>query len=175
MGNEDYRKAYESAAKELNDLLEQQEKAESRIMALRKTMNTLSTLCQQEGIDLSRIDQIYSRLLKVVESSLTDDIHRIISNADEPLTTSEVREQLNELGGSLAEHRNPLASIHAILNRLEENGRVFETVKAGRKAWRPKFFRNLDSQVKYGNAERTAKPGDIAAPEEDSSPIRNKF
>ena len=149
MGNEHYRKAYESAAKELDGLLEQQEKTESRIMALRKTMNNLSTLCQQEGIDLSRIDQAYGRLLEIVESSLTDDIYRIISNAEQPLTTSEVRKELNELGGSLAEHRNPLASINAILNRLEESGRVKETVKDGRKAWRPKYFKNLTAQVKH--------------------------
>ena len=120
-------------------------------MALRKTMNNLSTLCQQEGIDLSEIDKLYGRLLRVVERSLTDDIFKIISNATEPLTTSEVRAELNELGGSLAEHRNPLASINAILNRLEESGRVIETVKNGRKAWRPKFFRDLRTQVKYAD------------------------
>ena len=36
----------------------------------------------------------------------------------------------------MAEHRNPLASINAILNRLAESRRVEETVKDGRKAWR---------------------------------------
>lgn len=143
MANETYRNAYESAAKELNGLLEQQEKTEDRIMALRKTMNSLSTLCQQEGIDLSGIDKFYGRLFNLVESSLTNDIYKIISNANEPLTTSEVRAELNELGGSLAEHRNPLASINAILNRLEESSKVEETVKNGRKAWRPKHYRTL--------------------------------
>jgi len=149
MGNEQYRKAYESAAKELNGLLEQQEKIESRIMALRKTMNSLSTLCQQEGVDLSDIDEGFGHVLRMVETSLTDDIYKIISNAKEPLTTSEVRAELNELGGSLAEHRNPLASINAILNRLEESGKVKETIKDGRKAWRPKFFKSLPLQIKY--------------------------
>jgi hypothetical protein len=135
MGNEDYRKAYESAAMELEQILQWMEKGEERVMALRKTMNVLSTLCQQEGVDISEIDRGYGHVLRMMESTLTNDIFKIVSASNSPLTTSEVREQLKELGGSIAEHRNPLASINAILNRLAESGRVEETVKDGRKAW----------------------------------------
>lgn len=140
MGNEDYRKAYQSAASELEKLLQEQEKTEERIMTLRKTMNVLSTLCQQEGIDTTEIDKRFAALYNMIEYSLTHDIFKIISGSTEPLTTSEVREQLKELGGSLAEHRNPLASINAILNRLTEQGKVEETLKDGRKAWKPKMI-----------------------------------
>jgi predicted nuclease with TOPRIM domain len=135
MGNEDYRKAYKTAADELENLLAQQEQTEERILALRKTLNVLSTLCQQAGLNTGDLDKRYARLEKAIESSLTDDIWRIVSAAREPLTTGEVREELNELGGSLAEQSNPLATISSILNRLAESGRVHETVKDGKKAW----------------------------------------
>jgi hypothetical protein len=135
MGNEDYRKAYESAAKELDEILQWMEKGEERVMALRKTMNVLSTLCQQEGVDISEIDRGYGHVLRMMESTLTDDIFKIVSASNFPLTTTEVREQLKELSRIMTDHRNPLASINAILNRLAESGRVEETVKDGRKAW----------------------------------------
>ena len=135
MGNENYRKAYKTAADELENLLAQQEQTEERILALRKTLNVLSTLCQQAGLNTDDLDKRYARLEKTIESSLTDDICRIVSAAHEPLTTGEVREELNKLGESLAEQSNPLATISSILNRLAESDRVHETVKNGKKAW----------------------------------------
>lgn len=135
MGNEDYRKAYKTAADELEKLLAQQEQVEERILALRKTLNVLATLCQQEGLNTSELDQKFATLEKAIRSSLTDDIFGIVSAARVPLTTADVRQELNKLGGSLAEHSNPLATISSILSRLAENGRLHETVKDGKKAW----------------------------------------
>jgi hypothetical protein len=134
MPNEEYRRAYGVAAKELEELLGKQDEIEGRILALRKTLNVLYALCQQEG-DTDDLDKIFARLDKWIQSSLTDDIFKIISGARQPLTTAEVRDELNKLGGSLAEQSNPLATISSILNRLHESGRVHETVKNGKKAW----------------------------------------
>jgi hypothetical protein len=135
MGNENYRRAYRTAADELEALLAQQDQIEERILSLRKTLNVLSTLCQQDGLDTGDLDKKFASLEKAIESSLTDDIFQIISAARVPLTTAEVRDELNKLGGSLAEQSNPLATISSILNRLHESGRVHETVKNGKKAW----------------------------------------
>jgi hypothetical protein len=135
MGNENYRNAYETAASELEALLADQEKRENRILALRRTLNVLSTLCQQEGIDTTDLDRRYAELMKIVEGSLTNDIFKIVTSSPTTLTASEIREELNKLGASLAEQSNPLATIHAILNRLVESNRVNETTKDGKKAW----------------------------------------
>ena len=135
MGNENYRKAYETAASELEALLADQEKRENRIMALRKTLNVLSTLCQQDGIDTSDLDQRYARLMQIVEGSVTSDILRIVKSSATALTAPEIREELNKLGGSMAENSNPLATIHAMLNRLVESGKIREDLKDGKKAW----------------------------------------
>ena len=156
MGNEDYRKAYKTAADELEQVLAQQEQIEERVLALRKTLNVLSTLCQQEGLNTGDLDRRYAELDKRIESSLTNDIYRIVSAARKPLTTGEVREELNKLGGSLAEHSNPLATIHAILNRLVESGRAHETVKDGKKAW--------ERMSRMSEAFRKARSGGVTPP-----------
>jgi hypothetical protein len=135
-GNQQYRKAYEAAASELEEILIGQEKAEQRILALRKTMNALATLCEQEGINTSDLDAKYAWLTRMVRGSLTEDILKIINATRVPLTTGDIRAELNKLGGSLAEQSNPLATINAVASRLADAGQVKETVKDGRKAWR---------------------------------------
>lgn len=128
--------AYETAAKELESLLKEQERIEERILSLRKTMNALATLISQHGEkNKDFIDHAGARLREIIDTSLTDDIHKIVAAATQPLTASEIRSELKELGNSLAEQSNPLATIYAILNRLSESGRVKETVKDGKKAW----------------------------------------
>jgi|SRR5271157_5167189 len=136
MANDTYRKAYEAAASELNALLVEQEGIEERILSLRKTMNALSTLIsQQGGKDKDLMDRAAAQLREVIDVSLTDDIHRILVAAKRPLTATEIRTELKELGDGLAEQSNPLATIHAIASRLVESGRAIETLKDGRKAW----------------------------------------
>lgn len=137
MTNKTYHEAYKQAATELEDLLNQQSQIEERILALRKTMNSLAILISQhEGKDKNFADFANARMRELIDSTLTDDIRRIIATSSDSFTTSDVREELNKLGGSLAEHSNPLATINAILNRLAEQGYARETVKDGRKAWK---------------------------------------
>jgi len=136
MANQPYREAYDIAAKELDALLVEQERIEERILSLRKTMNALATLISQHGgKDKDFLDYAGAHLREVIDTSLTEDIHKIVATATQPLTASEVRAELKELGNGLAEQSNPLATIYAILNRLAESGRAHETVKDGKKAW----------------------------------------
>jgi hypothetical protein len=134
--NQTYREAYDTAAKELESLLVEQERIEERILSLRKTMNALATLISQhEGKDKNFMDYAEARLRQTIDTSLTDDILQIVTASKHPLTASEIRDELKQLGGGLIEHSNPLATIHAITARLSESGRVHETVKDGKKAW----------------------------------------
>jgi len=135
--NTSFHAAYAAAASELESLLTEQDRIEERILALRKTMNALATLISQhEGIDKDFFDYATAWMREVVDTSVTQDILRVINASAEPLTASEIRAELNELGGSMAEQSNPLATIHAVLNRLAESGRAQETIKHnGKKAW----------------------------------------
>jgi hypothetical protein len=132
---DDYRKTYEVAAAELESLLIEQERIEERIFSLRKTLNVLSELIQQQEGSTDFTDRESAKLRKLFDTSITSDIEKVVSLASQPLTTSEIREELNKLGSLALSHSNPLATINAILNRLNESGRVKETVKNGRKAW----------------------------------------
>jgi hypothetical protein len=128
--------AYMTAANELESLLSDQERIEERILSLRKTMNALATLISQyDKKDEDFMAYAAGRLRNLIDTSLTDDIHKIVSASPHALIASEIREEIKELGNSLAENSNPLATIYAILNRLSESGRVKETTKDGKKAW----------------------------------------
>ena len=73
-----------------------------------------------------------------MDRTITDDIRQIMNASNEPLTTSDIRVDLETLGYEFVEQKNPLATINAILNRLIEQGYVTETTKNGRKAWQRK-------------------------------------
>ena len=160
MENKAFRDAYRAAANELEGLLKQQDSIEERILSLRKTMNALATLISQhEGEDKNFLDYAGATLRGLIDTSLTRDIHRIVAAAKQPLTASEIRTELNELGGSLAEHSNPLATIHAILNRLSESGRAKETIKDGKKAWVAyRTFAEIIAQSKNSVKDETERP-----------------
>ena len=134
MANESFFKAYKDAAKELESLVTEQERIEKRILSLRKTMNALETVISQLP-EAGNIGDMARASLILGETSLTDDIAHIIATTRVPLTASEIKTQLTELGVNIAEHSNPLATIHSILGRLTESGRAHETVRNGKKAW----------------------------------------
>jgi len=134
--NKSFLEAYGDAASELESLLQEQDRIEVRILALRKTMNALAILITlSEGKDKKIIDDVTAWLRDTFDSSITENIARVINASGQPLTASEIRDELKELGDSLAQHSNPLATIHAILGRLSGSGRVNETLKDGKKAW----------------------------------------
>jgi hypothetical protein len=136
MANKDYRKAYESAAKELETLLQDKKRIDGRILSLRKTMNVLSTLIEESGDDGKWLD-LSLRVLEEVEPSLTDDILAAINRSTQPMTTTDVLNELKKVNRAVITHKNPLATINAVLKRLEEQGKVDEVEKDGRKAWQP--------------------------------------
>lgn len=135
MTNQEYRSALDAALRELETLIILEEKLRDRMLALRKTINVLSTLCEGDGADWA--DQASEHVLKVIHSTISDDILKVVTASLLPLTTTEIREELNKLGGSLAEQKNPLATINAVLNRLEDQGKVKQTLKGDRRAWSP--------------------------------------
>lgn len=135
MANASFFRAYKDAATEMESLLAEQERIEERILSLRKTMNALATVISQLPEKGNVTDIAGAAVLRMRETSLTDDILHIVATAKTPLTAKEIRTELTEIGVNISEHSNPLATIHAIVGRLTESGRVHETVKDGKKAW----------------------------------------
>jgi hypothetical protein len=149
MANESYQQAYEAAASELEGLLQEQSRIEARVLDLRKTMSALAYLITaSDPKDKSFSDYADGRLRELVDTSITADIRRILAASDSAFTTSELRDELNKLGGSLAEHSNPLATINAVLHRLTEQTFAVETLKDGRKAWKRHPVQKLGAKLR---------------------------
>src|ERR1700733_2172640 len=134
MTNQDYRNALEVAVAELEGLLEMQEETASRILSLRKTVNALSVLCEEDGEEMDWRQKASQRLTEALESSVTEDILSVVMASTFPMSTTAINNELEKIG-TLAAHKNPLATINAVLNRLKEQGKVRIVDSDGKKLW----------------------------------------
>ncbi len=121
MTKSDYQRAYDAAEHELTDLLQVQELIEKRILTLRQNLSSLAALCKQDDADFE--PGILSGTL-IDRMGITTDILAIVNRESAGLSPAEVRDQLKELGYDLSKYQNPLATVHVVLNRLEEAGRI---------------------------------------------------
>jgi hypothetical protein len=134
MTDKDYRKALDSAVQELETILEMQELTASRILSLRKTVNALSVLCEEAGEVADWRQHASQRLKDALDSSITEDILSVVYAHSMPMSTTEIMNELEKIG-TLDEHKNPLATINAVLNRLKEQGKVKDMDYRGKKKW----------------------------------------
>ena len=93
----DYRALYDNAIRELARL-------EAEAAALRQTIAALAPLVGEPS-----------------STRLTDAIRSILAKAEEPLSASEIRDQLAGMGFDMRSYSNPLATIHTVLRRLIES------------------------------------------------------
>jgi|SRR5208282_2404888 len=147
MTDQDYRKALESAVQELEALLEVQEDTASRILSLRKTVNALSVLCEESGESADWRKHASQRLRDALESSITEDILSAVHAHSMPMSTTEIKNELEKIG-TLDEHKNPLATINAVLNRLKEQGKVMDVESGGKRKWMRKIATPVRARTK---------------------------
>jgi aspartokinase len=93
----DYRALYDNAISELARL-------EAEAAALRQTIAAIAPLVNESA-----------------PSGLTDAIRAILAKAGEPLSASDIRDRLADMGFDMKSYSNPLATIHTILRRLTES------------------------------------------------------
>ncbi len=134
MTSSDYHKTLIFAVAELEGLLEEQENIASRILSLRKTINALSVLCEEEGEGADWRKNASQRLKDALDSSITEDILNVVYAHAMPMSTTAIKNELEKIG-TLEEHKNPLATINAVLNRLKEQGKVRDIESQGKKRW----------------------------------------
>jgi len=131
----DYRKAYEAARRELAELIVAQEQGQRRIVVLRRSMERLSDLCEDQGVGVGPSAEA-SYLLK--HSSLPDEV-RMLLQASYPLfeRPNTIMEEVKQLGRDLSKYDNPQAAIQTILQRMAASGEAEEvTNNEGKKAYR---------------------------------------
>jgi len=132
----DYRKVYEHARQELADLLQKQLETEQRIVVVRKSLETLAALCEDEGIEIeTSVEAAY--LLE--NTNLADEIRHILVGAwPGYLKPNRVKANLEQLGWDLRQYKNPQATIHMVMKRMAESGSVQEGISPedGKKLYR---------------------------------------
>jgi hypothetical protein len=121
----DYKRAYEAAREELSDLLAQQEKIEKRLVLVRQSLQTLATLCENEGV---QIEPSAEAAYFLENSPLAVEIRRIMgaSHYDKSFRPSEIKSELERLGHDLSQYQNPQSTIHMVLKRLADSEEIQE-------------------------------------------------
>lgn len=125
----DYKAWYAAAKEELEKL--QQERAaleqkradyDKQIAALTWTVNGLAPLVGEEPLPPP------PGAVPIPPAGITDSIREVLNQAEKPLSASEIRDQLRDLGFDTASYSNVLATIHTILRRLREAGEIESSV-----------------------------------------------
>lgn len=120
----DYRKAYETAQRELAELLQIQDGIEKRIVLVRQNVQSLKELCDSEEIKIPTSQEAEWLL---ATSGLPDEIVNILkARYPDELRATDIRHQLEKLGHDLDGYTNPLATIHMVIKRLLEANRIRE-------------------------------------------------
>jgi hypothetical protein len=131
----DYLRAYESAKRELAELIVAQEQGQRKMLVLRKSMDALSALCESGGVEVGA--SVQANYLNS-HFSLPDEV-RMLLQASYPLfeRPNTIMEQVKQLGRDLSKYDNPQAAIQTILQRMVSSEEAEEaTNREGKKAYR---------------------------------------
>lgn len=136
VSSSDYSRAYETAKLELAELIFAEERLARRKVELRKTIEILGSLCENEQIEVNPSPQA-AYLLE--HSSLADEIRQVLrSKYPDWLRPLQIKNELEKLGHDFGEHPNPQATIQMVLKRMaeSESKEAEESIQDGKKAYR---------------------------------------
>jgi len=143
-----------AAHEELRQLMRQRAEIMKRIGTLKQTISGLANLFGDDilGEDLL---ELVDRKTGGRQPGFTKACRMVLMEAGRPLAVREVCEQIQQrLPAVLLRHKDPLASVTTVLNRLVEYGEAMSVVREnGRRAWQwaadPAFVeqRNQVSQL----------------------------
>jgi hypothetical protein len=141
-----YRTALDAAIREYEALGAERREIDRRLSQLAQTIGTLTRLLGYTP---------------TVPLGLTDAC-RLIARAGVPMTPTEIRDRLGEIGIDLSGYRNELAAIHTVLKRLNDAGELRVVPRAnGRDAYvwqRPEKAAAISEDVAEYVRQATAKP-----------------
>lgn len=138
MSKEIHKRSYDAAVKELSELMENREMLESeleavdsKILKLQWAVRGVGNLCNANP------ETEYPHLFPESASpdiGFTDAIREVLQTepGEEFFTPVNVRTVLEHRGFDLKKYKNPLASIHTILKRLEKSGQARTRVMEGK-------------------------------------------
>jgi len=132
MTSDHYQKAFEAAIAELAVLSAEYETFVKKEEALEDRMNKIRlaaiSLAELANLDLQQIEEKYPDLKAGIAAGprigITDAVRQVLAASNEMLTPIKIRDGVFQLSPSIAGHKNPLASIHAVIRRLIDSDQV---------------------------------------------------
>jgi hypothetical protein len=131
MSVEFYKTAFKAAVEELSSLTEQYERKvreeealEDRMEKVRAGAVSLATLA---GMDFQKVQDEYPSLFAGQPDpriGITDAVREVLRSSPDMLTPLEIRDRVYRLSPTIAGHKNPLASIHAVIRRFMDTDQV---------------------------------------------------
>jgi hypothetical protein len=133
------RTSFSQATKRLSEIESESYHLKKDISRLRRTITALAAMCSEDPV----MDN-----LGITESCLT-----VMEDEERTVTTADVVRLLELEGFDLASHKNAAASVHSVLTRLANKGKIvkvkIEENDAEAVAWRgPKHDPELDEFLK---------------------------
>jgi hypothetical protein len=125
-----------SAHEELRQLMRQRAEIMKRIGTLKQTIAGLANLFGEDILG-DELLELIDRKSSGRQPGFTKGCRMILMEANRPLSVREVCDQLQQrLPGLLVRHKDPLASVTTVLNRLVDYGEARSIVREnGRRAW----------------------------------------
>ena len=125
-----------TAHEELRQLMRQRADVMKRIGTLKQTIAGLANLFGDEILG-DELLELVDRKSGGRQPGFTKACRMALMEASQPLSVREVCEKIQErLPGVLVRHKDPLASVTTVLNRLVEYGEAQAVVRDnGRRAW----------------------------------------
>src|SRR5580700_1231474 len=135
-GDPHVQEVVKTAHDELRHLMHQRAEIMKRIGTLKQTISGLANLFGDDilGEDLL---ELVDRKTGGRQPGFTKACRMVLMEAGRPLAVREVCEQIQQrLPAVLVRHKDPLASVTTVLNRLVEYGEALSVVRDnGRRAW----------------------------------------
>lgn len=145
------------AREELKNCVTKRATMDKRIAELRILLRTLVRFAPEEAARQQILAEVDAARRKA--PSLTESISQILSQSNKPITSNEIRDQLEATGFDLDEYSQPLATIQSTLQRLVDAEKVSRDL-AGDKSvlyeWVRETFKNAYEQS-IENSSRTGK------------------
>jgi hypothetical protein len=158
-GDPHVQEVVKAAHEELRQLMRQRAEVMKRIGTVKQTIVGLANLFGDEVLT-DELLELVDRKSSGRQPGFTKACRMVLMEADRPLGAREVCEQIQQrIPPVLLRHKDPLASVTTVLNRLVEYGEARTVVREnGRRAWQ------WVSDPANGNLER-ARSGENALPE----------
>lgn len=124
-----------AAESRLQELMLQRADIVRRIGAIKRTIVGVTKLCGGEALS-ENAQQILRNNGALKPVGLTDSCRRVLIEAACPLSARAICAELEKRGCTvLAHHKDPVASVTTILNRLARYGEASAIVEGGRTSW----------------------------------------